>query len=644
MLAKKALFLTAALTCIAPTQIGSFRFIYLTTPLSVAAEKSHPPYIAFQESEKGSSQSAWDRMDLIEAVHLGSGVAAQVLPSPTVRLAQMESRLTLEEMIVSQETAPHEDTFRQYAQRIIAQTDSAGAPTAPVIVGSVNAAGEVVPSERSVARVEVLPTKETIANKEIVGHFLLENLAFLNGHRLEIRRRHEGIYEEVGQIQTLESTYAIQVKNPTGEIVMTLRDEQGRLLGESSYPLSRLNRHKGESSPVQGPRFVLKPKTDVAGRAVSARTASVHPSAGASTLASLDGRMFMGSMKLPVSKSGDFEMDRIERGSFSVVSMVAQDHAKTSMLVGAGFRSNIPLFPQSMMQAMKEIVSEQRKQNLNDPESSIIWGQALVDGKPVSGIQVEVESVPGYEPVYFNEWMLPDPTLHATSSNGTYAFIGVPEGFQSLVGRRGDQYFSHQNVIVQKQTVAVGNLESTLETEQAILRVFDAFTGQDRSAEVVHQGVPESIWVGGMSQVTLGALHRLSVSRVQPGQPYAAANYYSDDEQAYVHYPLVRGDWIDYMKAATKTPDLPGATVVGFVLSEDFDVQAIDPEERAQVVFFDSTGKPTNQGYLGGGFIIFGLSPGVREILVTKQKTGEIAAQTIAADEGSLSVLRFQAD
>src|SRR5690606_18871488 len=139
---------------------------------------------------------------------------------------------------------------------------------------------------------------------------------------------------------------------------------------------------------------------------------------------------------------------------------------------------SIPIFPKSMIKAMKEIVSEQRMINLNDPTMPIIWGQAKVDGKTVSGVSVEIESAPSIEPIYFNEWMLPDINLKATSSNGLYAFIGVPEGLHAVLGRRGEQYFSHQNVVVQRGAVAIGDLESAHRAELAPLRIYDAFTGE----------------------------------------------------------------------------------------------------------------------------------------------------------------------
>lgn len=691
MTAKMALVTSLLLAVFAPARVGHLRFIQLTTPLIVSAEKSHPPYIAFNEAEKLSLKDPWDLMDEKEASSLTTDLVVGPLSSntpivqlETLHISSAPSRLELpglqvartpveppveggswvqelpvrEKLRLEQAQMRHRDllaedeaaglalekTWKERAREVVERAQVEAPKASPITVGSgTDENGQVIRPERSVARVEVAPDR-TDEDLEIGGEFQLQNLAYIN-HTIEIRRRHEGIYEEKGTVKPLESTYNIRVAGRTGEIVIRMRDQSNRIVGESSFPLSRY-RQSGQRGTVRGPKVVLQPKNDIAGRALPTSYASTKINDN-KTFAGISGDAFMGAFDIHVAKNGEFELNNIKKGSFSMVSMTAKDHARTSMLVAAGFRANIPLFSLSMIKAMKEIVSEQRRQNLNDPESSVIWGQARVDGKAVSGVQVEVESAPGYEPIYFNEWMLPDPNLKATSSNGTYAFVGVPEGLHALIGRRGEKYFSHQNVVVQQKAVALGDLETGHESEQAIFRVFDAFTGDPRPAEIVHQGVAEPLRIGtgGAATALLGAVHRLSLSQVRPEAPYAAARYYSDDQRGYVHYPLIREDWIAYMRASMKIDDRPGTSVVvGFVTHEDFSVDALDPLGQVQVAYFDATGKPSREGTAGGGFVIFGLSEGVREILVTSGKTGEIAAQTVASDPGALTVLRFQED
>ncbi|MBX3041204.1 MAG: hypothetical protein KF789_10915 [Bdellovibrionaceae bacterium] len=691
MTAKMALVTSLLLAVFAPARVGHLRFVQLTTPLIVSAEKSHPPYIAFNEAEKLSLKDPWDLMDEKEASALTTDIVVMPLAEKIVlhleplRLSREPARLELpglqvasndrvespaesawvqelpsrerlrleqaqlknRDLLIEEEESPGlqlEKTWRERAQEVIARTQASESKPSSVTIGSgTDEAGRVIQTERSVARVEVAP-EQIEESLEIAGEFQLKNLAYIN-YPIEIRRRHEGIYEEKGSVELLESTYKIRVSGRTGEVVIRMRDQSNRIVGESSFPLSRF-RQTSQRGTVRGPKVTLQPKNDIAGRAIPTSYASTKNS-DHKTFAGVAGDAFMGASDIHVAKNGEFELNNIKKGSFSLVSMTAKDHARTSMLVAAGFRANIPLFPNSMMNAMKEIVSEQRKQNLNDPESSVIWGQVTVDGKAVSGVQVEVESVPGYEPIYFNEWMLPDPALKATSSNGTYAFVGVPEGLHAILGRRGDKYFSHQNVVVQKSAVALGNLETGHESEQAIFRVFDAFTGDPQPAEIVHQGVAEPLLIGtsGSTTALLGSVHRLSLSQVRPESPYALARYYSDDQRGYVHYPLIREDWISYMRAMMKIDDQPGTSVVvGFVTHEDFSVDALDPFSRTQIAYFDAAGRPAKEGTAGGGFVIFGLSEGVREILVTSGKTGEIATQTVASDSGALTVLRFQED
>ncbi|HRO66940.1 MAG TPA: hypothetical protein PL182_05200, partial [Pseudobdellovibrionaceae bacterium] len=509
MTAKMALVTSLLLGIFAPARVGHLRFVQLTTPLVVSAEKSHPPYIAFNEAEKLSLKDPWDLMDeraasalttelvvapltrelpvqlakaqtlQLETLHISRTPAALKLPGlqvaqteevPPIRDGWIQAlppreRIRLEQAqwkyrdLLTEEpsNAALERTWKERAREVIERAQAETSKPSKVLVGSgTDESGRVVQNERSVARVEVAPDRSE-EDLEIAGEFQLQNLAYIN-HTIEIRRRHEGVYEERGTVRPLESTYNIRVGGRTGEVVIRMRDHSNRIVGESSFPLSRY-RQRSERGKVRGPKLILQAKNDVAGRAIPTSYAGTKMS-DHKTIAGVAGEAFMGASEIQIAKNGEFELNNIKKGSFSMVSMTAKDHARTSMLVAAGFRSEIPLFPVSMMKAMKEIVSEQRHQNLNAPDGSVIWGQARVGGKAVSGVQVEVESAPGFEAIYFNEWMLPDPSLKATSSNGTYAFIGVPEGLHALLGRQGEKCFSHQNVIVQRDAVALGNLDT----------------------------------------------------------------------------------------------------------------------------------------------------------------------------------------
>lgn len=644
MTAKMAIVTCLGVFMLVPSSLGHLRFIQLTTPLSISAEKSHPPFLAFHESERLRLKDPWDQMDEQEALPL---VAEAKAPAPLTRLVLAQEtfvflepeRFTEQERKTAsldwaQQLPPQQKVRVLEAQRKFGEL-GAEPPASPALA----------PTLADLLQ-QRLQTQGALADQplRIEGEFKLLDLALLNDTTLEIRRRHEGIYEETGEVQPLAATYGIQVKGRTGEVVVRLRDRNQRILGESSFRLSSLQGAAGES--VTGPRLVIQPKSDFAGRVLPAYANNQRITRN-KAIPGLKGEALLGAASLDVTRNGDYELNNIRKGSFSTLSVEATDHARTNVLSAAGSRADLPLFPTSMIASLKELVSEERREGLVSKDASVVWGRVQLDGKPLSGVQVSVESAPDVEPVYFNEWLLPDPKLTGTSANGIYAFVGVPSGFHAVLAERDQKYFAHRNVVVEDAAVAVGDLESSVRAESAPLRVFDAFTGETKPATVVHQGVPEPIEVSsqGLAFVSLPSFHRLSLSQVNPEAPYSPARYYSDDERGYVHFPLIREDWIRYLKASAHVSDMPGtATVVGFVPHEDFEAEVLDPEGQVKRVYFDSLGRPVERGVMGGGFVLFGVSEGVRDVIVTSLKTGELATQTVAADPQSLTVLRFQED
>lgn len=683
----------AALSCW-PSATGRIRFVQLTS-LSVSAEKSHPPYIAFAETERLRIHDEWDVMSRRPATALSTESLAPSVPvrAPTEDLAKNEimrlpvmriEKPSRQEMAVLQaaeekrkadqewiEQLPRDQkhrmemakldtnvleedwsmpTWSEQARAILQQNQSKAAESssAPekesngVILGAgLNPDGTVNQPERD--RPQVVIADAGSNSLEVAGHVTLNgrDVAYYDPKQyFEIVRLDGGIEKDKGRIDIQEGSYNIRITGRSGEIVARLRDSNGRTIGEDRFKLARLMPEA--RGKVRGPDFKLSATNTVAGTIAPAYAMNDKSVRKVSPTVSLYGETV-------AANEGGFDFADVQKGSLAVLRAEAKNHAATIAMVSSGVKADLSIFPKSWVESMKQIVSEQRQMNLSDPEASIIWGKVLQDGKPRAGVTIDVESAPGMEAVYFNVAMIPDANLKATSENGLFAFIGTPEGFQSLVAKIGDNYYSHQNVVVERAAVSVVDLESTIRTEQIPLQVFDAFTGAPRPAQVLHQAVDHPLDVdgSGAARLQMPVLHRMSLVQVRPDLPYAPASYLISDDEGYVHLPLVRDDWVRAIQVWAKIDDLAGsAVVVGFVMDEDFTVEAFDPEHRVRTVYFDKFGNPNDAavGPAGGGFVMFGLSREVQEIIVHGQRTGLLSSRVIPADSRTLSVLTFRSE
>ncbi|MBX2988071.1 MAG: hypothetical protein KF802_09260 [Bdellovibrionaceae bacterium] len=683
MIATRAGLILLGATLLFPLSTERLRFIQLTTPLSVSAEKSHPPYIAFAEAERRADLDEWDLMDRHQSKKLGTDMA-EVTPDSAMTLAgdqvlRLETvKITKAEVAAAEALAPsdpepraeqgpavaqlppHQEewpqqasTWSEQARQLLSENatkialqaaanDRAEAASRILLGSGTDENGNIIHKGLDQARVEIHDRANH--DLEISGDFRLSGIGYAgetaNGHRFEVVRRQEGISQERGEVDVRNNSYRIRVQGRGGDVVVLLKDAQNHLIGEASFRLSNFAMNQGQ---VRGPELVLIDREDVAGSAVPAYAGLAQNK----SIAGLSGTAFSGATGVQTSRNGDFELGNVHRGSFTLLAMTAKDHEKTLTLVPAGFRAKVPLFPKSMITSLKQIVSEQRNMNLNDPAAPVIWGRAELNGKPLAGVRVEAESAGGLNAVYFNQFMIPDASLSATSENGLYSFVGLAPGFHALLARRGEGYFAHQNVVTERGSVSVADLSSKLKTDQVIFRVYDAFTAEPRPARLAHQGVEEELEIPatGVTRVLLPEEHRLSLVNVAPDAPYMPATYTTDDSASYAHFPLIRGDWLNAIRAHMRLDDDPMAsTVIGFVPDQGFTAEAVNPGDRARVLYFDSQGRPSAKGEAGGGFVIFGMAPGAREITVFGESTGRVFTRVIAADSQALNVLLFKAD
>lgn len=480
-------------------------------------------------------------------------------------------------------------------------------------------------------------------NKLIKGPIeITGGLAVTNEHHIEIRRSDEGVLKELGRVDLQTGNYFIDIEEMSGSIIARLVDKDGKILGDSHFRLSRIPSQAGRT--IEGFPLRVEPQPSFSGVLTSAYNARPMETAPAKTTVTL----VKGASELSIKKDGIVSMDQVTKGSTSVMRTAAPNHFQTAALVVAGEEFKTQLYPETMIKAFEDIVSQQRQLS-NEGAPTIIWGQATLDEKPQSGITVEVESDSSLEAVYFNAFMIPDPNLKATSENGLYAFVSAQPGFHSLLAKKGETIFGYQNVVVEENSVAQGDIAASKRSDPLPVRVYDAFTGEAQSVVMTLQSLSDEVSIqNGKGTLTLPHVNRMGLMRVvSEGNDFVSAQYSYNDRDEYIHVPLVHWTWLNSIKTYLKIDDMASVgTIVGFVPDENFEVYlaGYDNFESRHIVYFDMQGRilQNRKGIAGGGFIIYNVPNDVHEVVVMGERSQKMSSRVIPVDPSSLSVLTFR--
>jgi hypothetical protein len=484
---------------------------------------------------------------------------------------------------------------------------------------------------------------ETHGQRTIVGPLeITGGLAVTNEHHLEVRRNDEGIYKELGRVDLSRGTYNIDVEETTGSVIARLVDKNGRILGEGSFRLSLLGSMK--QNPTTGPKLKVEPRIDFSGIVTSSYNARPEDIAPPKTSVTF----VKGASEVNPGKDGVVSMNNVARGSTTVMRVAAPNHLQTASLIVSGTEFKSQLYPETMIKSLQDLVGQQRNVSM-EQQPTVIWGKISMDGKPVSGINVVVESDSDLVPVYFNQWMLPDQNLKSTSENGLYAFVDASPGFHSILATRASAVFGYQNVVVEEGSVAQGDIENTMKRETIPVRVYDAFNGSAIGAQLTMQSLDEDIFVeNGSSALTLPQVSRWGLMQVQPASlEYARSLYFYNDKDSFIHIPLIKNAWLSEIKTYLRVNEVPDVgTIVGFVPDEDFEVYlaGYDNFPADQIVYFDMQGRilQNRKGISGGGFILYNVPDETHEVVVIGSRTGRMYSRVLPVDSGSVNVLSIR--
>lgn len=674
------------------SHISGLKFVPIYEPLTIKAQKNSPPHVAFEvliDSEMKAG-SEWAVLEKMKPTQLGiPEKVSEPLNSNKFEISEMVlkkdreiiqapedqswvNELPRKQALRLQEAQQRGDvlsedwsgpSWSEAAKEVLEKSGAlvAGTANSKVYVAATDASGHSAselprPSVKysagngnteTAGGLGFVDEKSNASKSEmhsIVGPIeITGGLAVTNEHHIEIRRSDEGILKELGRVDLQQGFYKIEVEEKTGSVIARLVDKDGKTLGEGSFRLNRVSAASPKKD-LLGPKLKIVPQPSYSGIVSSAYNSRPTDSAPAQTVATF----IKGASEATAKKDGLIAMENVTKGSTTVLRVAAPKHLQTASIVVSGQEFKTLLYPESMIQALQDIVGQQRSMSF-EGSPTVIWGRVTLDGKAMAGVEVIVESAPELQAVYFNQFMLPDSSLKATSENGLYAFVDVTSGFHSLLALRENSILGYQNVIVEEGSVAQGDVAGTIKTETVPLRIYDAFLGEEKSASVTLQSLSSDLEVPlGLLTVNLPSINRVGMMRVQPeGTDYVTARYLYNDKDEYIHAPLVKWSWLGSIKSYLRIDDHPNTGfVVGFVPDEDFEVYlaAHDNFDPRLIVYFDMQGRilQNRKGMAGGGFIIYNVPADTQEVVVVGNRSQKIYSQVVPVDPESLSVLSFR--
>jgi hypothetical protein len=629
--------LLLAMLSMFPASLGALKFVPIYKALTIRANKKLPPHIAYMDSHVEMQNSEWAAFEKKIKRPLLSGMVENAQQGPYV----LTQKRALEGLVIRKSTemvlAASDGVYKTDMQ---SRQETEGPQWLKNIVRA------PVSASMDTGKIEV-SLADLTASKRITGHIELTNgLAVTNEHHIEVRRSDEGIFHEVGKVDLSKGSYSIDVDDASGFILARLIDKAGSVIGEGSTRISQMTT---QGRLIYGPRLEIVPSPSWPGQVGSYYPKNNAPKpdpANPSRVTSLGG-----ANELPLSKDGEINLDNVSRGSSTVVRAEIPGHLTANKIMISGQEKfQLTSFPLPMMTALKNIVTEPGAPQSELEDSTFVWGTISLDGKPLSGVTVVSETDPDAKTIYFNEFMLPDSHLTATSANGIYAFVNIQQGFNAILAQRGEAYFGHQNVVVEPGTVAIGDIQSSLRTEPVKVRAFDAFAGEPVHVVANMQSLNTPLEISdGNGSVILPQVSRLSMIYTEVAANYVAANYFYNDHDSYIHLPILRKEWLANLKTDAKVDEVPSTgTIVGFFGEENFEayLAAVKSDSAVQIVYFDGAGRSllnAKTGVPGGGFVMFNIPPGTQEAVIFGTGTERIYSKVVPVDADTTTVLNFSA-
>jgi hypothetical protein len=609
--------------------------------LSIQTNKFDPPRIAFDQIFKNEQKLQNSELQL----QATSGVVA-------LRTVEAPAKILTEANLLEEELTPVQ--IRKFAQSLRQPANESG-PSDETDLEWVQNLSPAQKNRLMYAQVQsgvmdqnwqdswknvVETAPAQTKSKVITGTILFDQVAWFPG--IEVRA---GFFQDgkaVGDIKVDMSRYVYEVPDPNmvGTVRAKVFYKDGRLIGEGSVRLNPSQLKQGVA-----PRLVVKAPSQVASASFedfgdrSSREIMGFQSKKKRALQA-DTLYTAHREEKPLDFDGKVEFGQVAANSWGILRTQSEQFYPSLYIFNSSQQKIMPLFSKVMIDSLRSIVEMQRMTSEYEINGSVVIAKVSQDGKALSGIRVAAEGFPQHTAIYFNEFFLPDPAQTTTASHGYVAFLDLPEGLISLVAKAGESYLTHTNVVVDSKSLSFAELESTLQKDVIPMVVSDAFTGLEQSAEVEGQSWPESLQVNGSMNVLVPRVSRLSLLKLKPTDfRFADSVHVYNDQDEFLDLKLIELSRLaDWKNRLINKPEESTGVIIVFSESENYEVHFphMDNNQNLEVLFFDAAGNIVDKPAAFGGFVAFGVPPGVQSVTLLNLESHLSKSKIVPVDPSGL--------
>jgi hypothetical protein len=467
----------------------------------------------------------------------------------------------------------------------------------------------------------------------IRGHFELSEGVGIVDHIVGLRRVFEGQSYELGEVDLNAGMYQIQVGSFEGELVAEIKDQNGLMIGEDRQKISGLKRSglffSGPAIKVGQPVTISMNARNVDDRKISA--------------SDYTGSLYSGNYSLKKTTDSYPNVASLS-STVGVVIDTSGKNATTLSLRTAKDSAETLLFSQKWIDGIKSYLSE-KLQIQYLPQSGIIIGRVLRNGKPMAGAQVVIDNQLGVEPYYLDQFLIPQVAQTTTSANGFFVIPGMNNGHYQISAFINNQHLGSQLYFVEDNIVSYQEILSTTRLQSVVTRSFDAFTANELDVDLILPGVDNIFTVtDGFARYRSSTVSGLQEIFVRPvAGAYTPFVYLQNSKKDHLHLPLIRDEFLEALRIQNQIPLLPNtSTFIAFAPNGEFDLHlTVDHFNRKHIVYFNSKGEAVPDSVPGGGFIIFNLPAGLQEIILLDRQTDKTFSQVVSAVSEKIYMTHF---
>ncbi len=241
--------------------------------------------------------------------------------------------------------------------------------------------------------------------------------------------------------------------------------------------------------------------------------------------------------------------------------------------------------------------------------------------------------------------MIPSPNLNQTSTNGYFMFVGLEDDTYDVAAVLNNKVIGSQLFVAESDAVAFQTISTRGIPESQIIRSFDAFTNEIVETDIVTSSQEETLQtISGVAAVYTNVLNNVSEYLVRTSDPaYIPMRYTQSGLKEYVHLPMIQESWLNEIKKLRIINEqVNTGVIIGFTPNFKYDAYLVsDNYSKNNVVYFTNDGQISAVPTEGGGFILFNVPIGAREVVMQETETNRVFSQVFNVKYQEASVSHF---